>query len=137
MPAEVPFVPAWQRTTLTPSTAAVSTQSDPVFGDTAVTGRKKGKKRSKKLPQPSQKETSANQLASEFLQDDDHQAKRTPDADSREEGEIETFDFSSIPNVLDNDDETNNGTTTAASTEKLTKKQKTRDKAKRSKGKVA
>jgi hypothetical protein len=151
MPAEIPFVPAEQRTTLTPSTAVVvSTQSDPVIGigdsDTVVIGRKREKKKSKKLQQStshssSQGKTSrsqsANHLAREDGKNDEADETQTPevevDSRGREEEEIVTFDFSSIPNILDNnDDETSNG----ASAQKLTKKQRTRDKAKRSKGNV-
>lgn len=138
MPAEIPFVPAAQRMTLTPSaTVAASTQSEPLIGDTVVVGRKKSKKAKKRPPPLPQEDTMSWQSTAKLTPESGKGdlPDQTPVADSQnaEEEEVEAFDFSSIPNMLDDDDETSAGTSPVAS-QKLTKKQKAREKARRPKG---
>jgi hypothetical protein len=139
MPAEIPFVPAAQRMTLIPSaTVAASTQSEPLIGDTVVVGRKKSKKAKKlRQPPPSQEDTMSSRSTAKLTPESGKGdlPGQTPVADPQkaEEEEVAAFDFSSIPNMLDDDDETSTGTIPVAP-QKLTKKQKAREKARRPKG---
>ena len=114
MPAEIPFVPAAQRMTLTPSaTVAVLTQSDPSIGDTVVVGRKKSKTaKTLRQPPPSQEDTMSSRSTAQLTPESGDHA---PAADSQKaEEEVAAFDFSSIPNMLDDE--------TPAAPQKLTKK---------------
>lgn len=98
MPAEVEFVPAAQRTTLQPSTRV-----DPLTGDViVVVGRKKDKKkRDKGLKHlPSEPSSASGSRVSLSAPDPNEEEQQKDDGDD----EVMAFDYSSVPNILDDDD---------------------------------
>lgn len=130
MPAEVAFVPASQRTTLPSSSQTsqqgVSTTKDPLTGDPIVVVGRRKEKKVKKQGAPSASTSAAGDNGSSFSSASTvHQKAGEEDND-----EIVSFDYASVPNILDDDD----SSSPAVAGQKRSKKQKGSEKAKRAKG---
>jgi hypothetical protein len=160
MPAEIPFVPASQRTTLNssiaPSTSVVASASapaEPNEPDSIVVVGRKTKKKNKlkrKMSEPDVNTQVADSGVGDNAIDGDTNMASTiqavPDpapakkssgsaeAKHVDDASVEPFDYSSAPNLLDAEDDTRAEPETAGTSGRRSKKLKT-GKEKKDKGK--